>query len=267
MIHYLIAAGIGAAVSAVAYAGIALWTGKPITLKGLAVSALGGLVAGVLCATPGGVAALQAGGARALTFVAIDGAAAAGSEKVAENALNAKPLGEGVGEAVAWGTATAPLAYLGLRGYTQQFSKVFFPARAAADAAAEAAALQAAANGTEAVVNAGRNTARTYAVKITNAIAIAGGNPTVARALSELGALGENPSATPTPDAANTTTNATVTTDTTASNQVPPVATTIEQPPTETVEEMTGGAIADPIAAPAEVRRGRGVVGALGDQP
>ncbi len=236
MLHYLIAAGIGAAVSTAAYVGIQLWTGKPITWKGVAVSAVGGLVAGVLCATPGGVAALQAGGARALTFVAADGAAAAGAEKVTENLLNKKPLGEGVPEAVAWGTAAAPVAYLGLRGYTQQLRKVFFPGAAAAEAAAEAAALQAGA--LEATAVAGRKAARTTAVNITNAIAIAGGNPAVARVVEATGITGSH---TPT-----------TTSDTTAAPTPPAEEPVVETTPPEDADLYPTTSDETPSETPSE---------------
>jgi hypothetical protein len=120
-----------------AYAGVQLWRGEPIDGKTLAAAAVGGAVAGGLAGTTFGVGAFAGGASRATQFLAIDGAAASGSEKMAMNVMDKKALGDGVPEAAAWGAVTAPITGIALRGIASQLSQFAEPAvqTAASDAA------------------------------------------------------------------------------------------------------------------------------------
>lgn len=140
MLNILIGAGIGALVNVGAYCAIQLWKGQPIQMKAVGAAIVGGAVAGALAGTTFGVSLLAGSATSAAGFLALDGGAAAGAEKIASNALDRKALGDGVPQAAAWGAITAPATGLVLRGLGTQFSQLLSEATPAANTAATTAA-------------------------------------------------------------------------------------------------------------------------------
>lgn len=143
MLNILIGAGIGALVNVGAYCAIQLWKGQPIQMKAVGAAIVGGAVAGALAGTTFGVSLLAGSATSAAGFLALDGGAAAGAEKIASNAFDHKALGDGVPEAAAWGAITAPATGLALRGLGSQFSQLVSEANATATTAATAASTDA----------------------------------------------------------------------------------------------------------------------------
>ncbi|HZU99455.1 MAG TPA: hypothetical protein VFF73_22290 [Planctomycetota bacterium] len=152
----VVGAAIGAAVNSAAYAGIQLWRGQPLDMKTLGAAAIGGAVAGGLAGSTFGASLLAGGSTTASEFLAIDGGAASGTEKMASNAFAGKALGDGVPEAVAWGAVTAPVTGIALRGVGTELSKLASEAgtSAATDASTAASTAEAAAPSAAASVRA-----------------------------------------------------------------------------------------------------------------
>ncbi len=136
----VVGAAIGAGVNMAAYAGIQLWRGQPIDVKTLGAAAIGGAVAGGLAGSTFGASLLAGGSTTASEFLAIDGGAASGTEKMASNAFAGKALGDGVPEAAAWGAVTAPVTGIALRGVGTELSKLASEAGTSATGDASTAA-------------------------------------------------------------------------------------------------------------------------------
>jgi hypothetical protein len=133
IMHILIGALIGGALFAATYAVTNLVKGDPLSWKGFAGAAAGGVVSGALAATTFGASLLAEGGVGAVGFLAADGAVGSATEQVTDNALDSKPIMQDVITQAAWGAATAPLFYGLFKGVSR-----FLPAGAIATVAADA---------------------------------------------------------------------------------------------------------------------------------
>lgn len=105
--HVLIGALVGAAFAVVVTVGMSLLAGKKPRWKHVALAALGGAVAGAVASATlgaGGLAATTLG--RQAVGFGLGGAAGGASERVAENALEGRPLHQGVGRATVVGGAS-----------------------------------------------------------------------------------------------------------------------------------------------------------------
>lgn len=106
MLHILVGGLAGAVFGAVIAAAVSKASGKPITWGTMAGGAAAGLVAGALASATLGVAGtVGVSGARGLAAFAAGGAGGSATDQVAHNALEGRPLGDGVTKATAIGAA------------------------------------------------------------------------------------------------------------------------------------------------------------------
>jgi hypothetical protein len=134
--HVLIGALVGAGFAVLLTVGMSLLAGRRPSWKHVALAALGGAVAGAVAS-----ATLGAGGlagttlARQAVGFGLGGAAGGAGEQVAENALDGRPLGEGVARSTLVGGG-AGLVSLGVtRAGGAVVSRVLPPAPASASPA------------------------------------------------------------------------------------------------------------------------------------
>lgn len=84
---------------------------RPIT-KGVLIGAfVGGALTGAIGASTFGLSMVASGGARAITYLSVEGATQGAVSQVTANVIDRKPM-EGVGTTAAIGAVTAPAGYL-----------------------------------------------------------------------------------------------------------------------------------------------------------
>ena len=126
--HVLFGALAGAGFALLAVAAIGLATGKGLSLKSLALAALGGAVAGAITtATLGASSTVGVGVVRQVVSFAAGGAAGGAVERVADNAIEDRPLHDGVVEATAVGGAVG-VGSLGASSALRHVGARVFPA-------------------------------------------------------------------------------------------------------------------------------------------
>ncbi len=121
--HVLVGALVGALVSALIVAGVALWRGRRPTLKDLLLAAGAGAVGGAItAATLGlGAGAATATLGRQVAAFSAGGAVAGGLERTGHNAVEGRPLGDGVATSTAVGAAGGVIPVVG-RGVSKAWS-------------------------------------------------------------------------------------------------------------------------------------------------
>ncbi|MEZ0230582.1 MAG: hypothetical protein ACAI25_18315 [Planctomycetota bacterium] len=93
---------------------VSVATGRPVTLRSLAAGAIGGLVGGLItAATLGAGGFVAATSARAATSFVAGGAGGASAAKVYDNAVEDRPILEGVPEAAGIGAVAGLASYGG----------------------------------------------------------------------------------------------------------------------------------------------------------
>lgn len=112
-VHILLGALVGGLIGAAASVVMAKIQGRRITWGVVAGGFAGGAMAGAITATTFGASAIAAGGARALAFLAAEGASSSATGRVVENLVDGRPVMKDVAVAAAFGAAGAPLGYLG----------------------------------------------------------------------------------------------------------------------------------------------------------
>ncbi|MGE0712637.1 MAG: hypothetical protein AB7N76_03435 [Planctomycetota bacterium] len=126
--HILAGALAGAAFAVVAVAVVALVTRKPTTAKALLLAALGGAVAGaVTTATLGASSGVAVGLGKEVAAFAMGGAAGGGSERLADNALEGRPLTDHLATSTAVGAGVG-LVSLGSGKALRAVGERVFPA-------------------------------------------------------------------------------------------------------------------------------------------
>ena len=111
MIHIFIGAGIGAFLGAASVIILAKATGKPINWKSVAANALGGAVGGAItAATLGAGSVASVGVARTVGGFAAGGFGGGVALKTSDNAMEGRPLTEGVLETAVDCTITSVVA-------------------------------------------------------------------------------------------------------------------------------------------------------------
>ncbi len=100
---------VGAVVNVLVYAAVKKIRGEPISWKGATAAVVAGALGGAMIGSGAGI--LAGGGMRALGFMAANGAVTSGGETLTRNALEKKPLMEGVIADAAIGAAEAPIFF------------------------------------------------------------------------------------------------------------------------------------------------------------
>lgn len=113
--HVLVGALVGALVSALIVAGVALWRGRRPALKDLLLAAGAGAVGGAITAATLGLGAGAASATlgRQVAAFSAGGAVAGGLERTGHNAVEGRPLGEGVATSTAIGAAGGAIPVVG----------------------------------------------------------------------------------------------------------------------------------------------------------
>lgn len=110
--HILLGALVGGIVGVAATYATALLMGQKPT-KGMLLGAfVSGAVAGAIASSTFGLSVVAGGGARALAFVAVEGALAGASGRVTENVVDDRPTFEGVAETAVASAIAAPVFHV-----------------------------------------------------------------------------------------------------------------------------------------------------------